>query len=91
MPTNTSVTISVADLYHFDTDTEPGCEKIHYGSGSGSRANFDTDPDPGKNDMDPIPAKKEQVPGKSSKVMKNALIPCFVGVYYRYLTVISYA
>ena len=49
----------VADLYHFDTDPDPGYEKICYGSGS--RANFDTDPDsdPGKNDTDPDPAKKE--------------------------------
>ena len=38
---------SVADPYLFDTDLDPdpGCEKILYGSGS--RANFDTDPDPG--------------------------------------------
>ena len=42
---------SVADPYHFDTDPDPGCEKIRYGSGS--RVNFDTDPDPGKNDTDP--------------------------------------
>ena len=56
---------SVADPYHFDTDPDPGCEKIRYGSGS--RVNFDTDPDPGKNDTDPDPAKKDQVPGKSSK------------------------
>ena len=42
---------SVGNPYHFDTD--PGCEKIRYGSGS--RANFDTDPDPGKNDTDPDP------------------------------------
>ena len=48
---------SVADPYHFDTDPDPGCEKIRYGSGS--RANFDTDPDPGKNDTDPDPAKKD--------------------------------
>ena len=47
---------SVADPYHFDTDPDPGCEKIRYGSGS--RVNFDTDPDPGKNDTDPDPAKK---------------------------------
>ena len=49
---------SVADPYHFDTDPDPGCEKIRYGSGS--RVNFDTDPDPGKNytDPDPDPAKK---------------------------------
>ena len=52
------VASSVADPYHFDTDPDldPGCEKIRYGSGS--RVNFDTDPDP---------AKKDQVPGKSSK------------------------
>ena len=37
---------SVADLYHFDTDPDPGCGKTSYGSGS--RTNFDTDPDPGK-------------------------------------------
>ena len=48
----------MADLYHFDTDPDPGCEKIRYGSRSGSRVNFDTDPDPGKNDTDPDPAKK---------------------------------
>ena len=47
---------SVADPNHFDTDPDPGCEKIHYGSGS--RVNFDTDPDPGKNYTDPDPAKK---------------------------------
>ena len=40
------------------TDPDPRCEKICYGSGSGSRVNFDTDPDPGKNDTDPDPAKK---------------------------------
>ena len=48
---------SVADPYHFDTDPDPGCEKIRYGSGS--RVNFDTDPDPGKNDTDPDPEKKD--------------------------------
>ena len=48
---------SVSDPYHFDTDPDPGCKKIRYGSGS--RANFDTDPDPGKNDTDPDPAKKD--------------------------------
>ena len=42
---------SVADPYHFDTDPDPDCEKILYGSGS--MVNFDTDPDPGKNDTDP--------------------------------------
>ena len=52
-------TSSVADPYHFDTDlhSDQGCEKIRYGSRS--RANFDTDPDPGKNDTDPDPAKKD--------------------------------
>ena len=50
-------TSSVADPYHFDTDLDPGCEKIRYGSRSG--VNFDTDPDPGKNDTDPDPAKKD--------------------------------
>ena len=49
---------SVADPYHFDTDPDPdpGCEKIRYGSGS--RVNFDTNPDPGKNNTDPDPAKR---------------------------------
>ena len=42
---------------HFDLDPEPGCEKICYRSES--RVNFDTDPDPGKNDTDPDPAKKD--------------------------------
>ena len=48
---------SVADQYHFDTDPDPGWEKIRYGSGS--RVNFDTDPDPDKNNTDPDPAKKD--------------------------------
>ena len=42
----------MADSYKFDTDPnpdpDPGCEKIRYGSGS--KVNFETDPDPGKND-----------------------------------------
>ena len=38
-------------------DPDPGCEKMYYGSGS--RVNFDTDPDPGKNYTDPDPAKKD--------------------------------
>ena len=41
------------------TDPDPGCEKIR--SGSGSRVNFDTDPDPGKNDTDPDPAYQENL------------------------------
>ena len=40
--------ISVADPYHFDMDLDPGSEKIRYRSGS--RTNFDTDPDPAKKD-----------------------------------------
>ena len=47
--------ISVVDPYHFDAD--PGSENVHYGSGS--RPNFDTDPNPGKNYTDPDPGKKE--------------------------------
>ena len=43
---------SVADPYHFDTDLDPGCEKICYGSGS--RANFDTDPDPGEKGLSTV-------------------------------------
>ena len=34
--------------------------KIRYGSGP--RPNFDTDPDPGKNDKDPAPGKKDKDP-----------------------------
>ena len=45
---------SVADPYHFKKDPDPGCEKIRYGSGS--KVNFDTDPDQGKNNTDPDPA-----------------------------------
>ena len=49
-------------------DPDPGSEKIRYGS----RTNFDTFPDPGKNYIDPDP-------GKSLKFyLKNALIPCFM-------------
>ena len=46
------LSVSVADPYHFDTDTDPDpkFEKICYRSGS--RVSFDTDPDPGKNNMD---------------------------------------
>ena len=55
-----SLKTSVANPYHFDTDPDPGCEKIRYESGS--RVNFDTDPDPDpdsvKNYTDPDPAKK---------------------------------
>ena len=36
----------MADPYHFDTDPDPGPEKIRYGSGS--RPNFETDSDSGK-------------------------------------------
>ena len=43
----------VFDLYHFDTDLDPGCEKIQYGSRS--RVSFDTDP----NNMNLDPAKKD--------------------------------
>ena len=51
----------MGDPYHFDTDPDPGCAKICYRSGSGSRVNFDADPDLGKNnkDPDPDPAKKD--------------------------------
>ena len=46
----------MVDPYHFDKDPDPGCEKIR--CGSGTRANFGTDPDPGKNDTDPDPEKR---------------------------------
>ena len=39
----------MADPHHFDTDPDPGSEKILYGS------DCDTDRDPGKNDTDPDP------------------------------------
>ena len=70
---------SVANPYHFDTDPDLGCEKILYGSGS--RANFDADPDPGKNDTnpDPNPTKKDKVPGKSSKSDEKRSHPMFCG------------
>ena len=51
---------SVADPYHFDTDSDPRSEKIHYGSGS--RPNFDTDPVPGYNDTDPDPGTNDKDP-----------------------------
>ena len=49
---NTAVVMlaaSVVDPYHFDTDPDPGSEKIR----SGSRPNLDTDPETGKNNADP--------------------------------------
>ena len=51
---------NVADPYHFDTDPDPGCEKIRYGSpfGFGSRLNFDTDLNPDKNSTDSGAGKK---------------------------------
>ena len=69
----------MADPYHFDTDPDPGREKIRYGSGS--RANFDTDQDPGNIDSDPNldPAKKNQVPGKSLKSDEKRSYPMFCG------------
>ena len=39
----------MADPHHFDTDPDPGSEKIRYGS------DCDTDGDPGKKDTDPDP------------------------------------
>ena len=39
----------VADPHHFETDPDPGSEKIRYGS------DCDTDGDPGKKDTDPDP------------------------------------
>ena len=69
----------MADPYHFDTDTDPGSEKICYGYESGFRANFDTDTDPGKNDTDPDPAKKGKVPGKSLKIDEKRSNPMFCG------------
>ena len=56
---STSYISSVVDLYHFDTDPDPGCEKIHYGSGSRVNFDMDTDLDPGKNNTDPDPTKKD--------------------------------
>ena len=51
--------------YHFDTDPDPGSEKIRYGSGS--RPNFDTDPDPGNNDTDPDPGNNDKDPDSGRK------------------------
>ena len=66
-----TVPVSVADPYHFDTDPDPdlGCEKIR--SGSGSRVNFDTDPDPGKNDTDPDPEKRPKYQENLQKVYEK--------------------
>ena len=55
----------MADPYYFDTDPDPGCEKIRYGFAS--RTNFDTDPDPGKNDTDPDPGKNDTDPDPTKK------------------------
>ena len=82
---------SVADpyRYHFDTDLDPGCEKIRYGFGS--RANFDTDPDPRRTSIRiriqaktiriRIQRRRTKYQENLKKVMKNAHNPCFVGVY----------
>ena len=45
---------------HIYTNPDPGCEKIRFGSETGSRENFDTDLDQGKKDTDPDldPAKR---------------------------------
>ena len=58
---------SVFNPYHFDTDPDPGSEKIRYGSGS--RPNFDTDPDPdpGNNDTDPDPGNNDKDPDSGRK------------------------
>ena len=40
-----------------DTDPDPCSEKNR--KGSGSRLNFDTDPDPGQNVTDPDPGKND--------------------------------
>ena len=65
IPRSASIVVrSVGDPYRFVTD--PGCEKTRYGSGS--RANFDTDPDPGNSYTDPDPAKKGQVPGNEENL-----------------------
>ena len=76
---------SVADSYHVDTD--PGYEKICYGSGS--RTNFNTDPDSGKNDTDPNPFKKGittgLVPGNFLKCEREKTL--ISHVLFMYITV----
>ena len=59
----------MSDPYHIDTD--PGWEKIRYGSES--RVNFDTDPDPGKNDTDPDPGKWYGFHGSGSATLEETL------------------
>ena len=93
---------SVADLYHFDTDPDSGCEKICYGSGF--RVNFDTDPDPGKTIRIWIRIQEKTVririqkKGLSTrkifkKCMKNANNLCFVGglLLYNHLSTTNHS
>ena len=64
-------------------DPNPGSENIR--DRSGSRPNFETDPDPDKNDTDPYsdPGKKGFSTKKILRILlKNAHIPCFVCFYY---------
>ena len=63
---------SVADPYHIVTDPEPGCEKICYGSGT--RPNFNTDPDPDQ---------KIQFEEKTL----TSLVLCFTSLFYIQLPV----
>ena len=60
---------SVADPFHYDTDPDPGCEKIR--DGSGSRVNFDTDPDPGKTIRIRIQQKRSKYQENLQKVYEK--------------------
>ena len=67
----------MADPYNFDTDPDPGCEKIRFG------ANFDTnpDPDPGKKIRIPIQQKRikyqEILQNVIKMILKNSLYSMF--------------
>ena len=61
--------IRIRGIRIISLDPDPGCEKIRYGSGS--RVNFDTDPDPGKNDTDPDPEKRPKYQENLQKVYEK--------------------
>ena len=77
---------SVADPYNFYTYPDPGCEKIPYGSGS--RTNFDTNPDPAKNIRIRIQEKRIKHQEKLKNVIEKTLISHVLSVFYLTITII---